>query len=116
MRALAKSVVLSYVLGMRPLPNTREFHELAARVIWFEPPEQALADVPRFMAYAFRYATHVDMKLLRRELSDDDLREALAKAPPGIIDARSWSYWHVMLGIFPAPPLRGRVLNALAHV
>ena len=35
-----------------------------------------------------------DMKLLRRYVSDEDFREALDKAPPGIIDPRSWAYWN----------------------
>lgn len=106
---------------MTTLPNTKEFVDLAARVIWFEPPDVALRDVTRFMAYAFCYATHQDMEILRAELNDDDLRSALANAPPGIIDARSWSFWHVMLGVFPAPPMPRRVfviqgseLNVLA--
>jgi hypothetical protein len=87
------------------IPDTQEFHDLAARVIWFEPAELALRDTTRFMAYAFRYATHDDMTTLRTKLSDDDLRAALANAPPGIIDARSWSYWHAILGTYPAPPM-----------
>jgi hypothetical protein len=99
------------------LPNSKEFHALAARVIWFEPPEEALRDVTRFMAYAFRYATHDDMKELRTKLSDDDLRNALAQAPPGIIDPRSWSYWHAILGTYPAPPMPKREMaNELANV
>ena len=43
-------------------------------------------------------------------VSDDDLREALAQAPPGVFDARSWSYWHLMLDPSPAPPLPQRKL------
>jgi hypothetical protein len=93
---------------MKALPKTAEFHALANRVIWFEPPEQALQNAARFMAYAFRYATHQDMKLLRSALADEDLMEALENAPPGIIDQRSWSYWHAILGKFPAPPMRKR--------
>ncbi len=109
---------------MKALPITEEFLALATRVIWFEPPDVALRDVTHFMAYAFRYATHEDMKALRGVLSDDDLLEALAQAPPGIIDPRSWSYWHVVLGVFPAPAMprrefgvggsMERELNALA--
>ena len=95
---------------MKALPLTKDFLALATRVIWFEPPDHALHDVPRFMAYAFRYATHEDMKLLRSILSDDDMREALAYAPPGIIDPRSWSYWHLVLGVFPAPAMPRREL------
>jgi hypothetical protein len=93
---------------MITLPKTKEFLDLAARVIWFEPPDVALRDVTRFMAYAFRYATHEDMKVLRSILSDDDLREALASVPPGIIDPRSWSYWHVVVGVFPPPAMPRR--------
>ena len=93
---------------MKQLPNTQAFYDLAARIIWFEPSDIALRDMPRFMAYAFRFATHDDMQLLRTQLSDDDLRSALATAPPGIIDPRSWSYWHAILGTFPAPPQVGR--------
>jgi hypothetical protein len=93
---------------MKEFPMTEEFLALAERVIWFEPPDVALRDVTRFMAYAFRYATHEDMKLLRSILSDDDMLEALADAPPGIIDARSWSYWHVVLDVFPAPVMPRR--------
>ena len=92
---------------MNPLPDTNEFRDMATRVIWFEPPDIALRDMSRFMAYAFRYATHDDMQLLRTKLADDDLRLALANAPPGIIDPRSWSYWHAVLGEFPPPPQNG---------
>lgn len=98
---------------MKALPDTQEFRSLAARIIWFESSDIALHDLPRFMAYAFRYATHADMQVLRTALDDDDLRAALASAPPGIIDPRSWSYWHAILGIFPAPPQGGRRLHRL---
>jgi hypothetical protein len=33
------------------------------------------------------------------------MREALDKAPPGIIDPRSWAYWNSKMGRYPAPPL-----------
>jgi hypothetical protein len=68
-----------------------------------------LHNTARFMAYAFAYATFEDMQVLRRLLDDNDLREALAKAPPGIIDPRSWSYWNLMLDQFPPPPLPTRM-------
>ena len=65
----------------------------------------------RFMAYAMAYATHADMKVLRHYVSDDDFREALDKAPPGIIDPRSWAYWNSRMGRYPAPPLPRRMLG-----
>ena len=93
---------------MSPLPLTEELQTSAQRVIWFEKPAQALSDPVRFLAYAMTYALHQDMRVIRRYVTDDDLREALDNAPPGIIDARSWSYWHLKLGRCSAPELPTR--------
>jgi len=93
---------------MNQIPLSPETEALARRLVWFESPEEALSDTPRFLAYAFARATHEDMKLLRRFMSDDDLREALDRAPPGIIDPRSWAYWNSKLGRYPPPPLPTR--------
>ncbi|MBF0334494.1 MAG: nucleotidyltransferase domain-containing protein [Alphaproteobacteria bacterium] len=89
---------------MTPLPATVAMRAVARRVIWFEEPEVALSDPIRFMAYAMAYATHEDMKEIRRHVDDDAFREAIDNAPPGIIDPRSWAYWNLKMGRFPAPP------------
>lgn len=90
---------------MKTLPITPETLAVARNIIWFEPPEKALSDPIRFMAYAMTYALPEDMRLVRRYVSDDDFREALDRAPPGIIDPRSWAYWNSKMGRYPAPPL-----------
>ena len=36
------------------------------------------------------------------------VREALDRAPPGIFDPRSWAYWNLKLGRYPAPALPRR--------
>ena len=95
---------------MKPIPRTPETEAVARRLVWFEPPAEALSDPIRFMAYAVASATHEDMKVLRRYVSDEDFREALDRAPPGIIDPRSWAYWNSKLGRYPAPPLPQRRL------
>ena len=46
---------------MKPLPQTPEFLRMAQRVIWFEPPEVALADPIRLVAYAMATSTPEDM-------------------------------------------------------
>ncbi len=97
---------------MNAIPLTALTREIARRIIWFEPPEQALAEPIRFMAYAMTYARHEDMQLIRRHVTDDDIREALDKAPPGIIDPRSWAYWNSKMGRYPAPPLPVRKFAA----
>jgi hypothetical protein len=96
---------------MKPIPRTSETDAVAARVIWFEPPEKALADPIRFMAYVMARATPGDLAVIRRYVSDDDFREALDKAPPGIIDPRSWAYWNSKFGRYPPPPMPSRALR-----
>jgi hypothetical protein len=93
---------------MKQIPLNQETTSIARRVVWFEPPEKALADPVRFMAYAMAHAVHEDMKVLRRYVSDADFQEALDKAPPGIIDPRSWAYWNSKMGRYPPPPLPKR--------
>ena len=100
---------------MTPIPVNGETEAIARRVVWFESPEAALADPVRLMAYAMARATHEDMRVLRRYVSDDDFREALDKAPPGIIDPRSWAYWNNKFGRYPAPPMPVRRFGAPAR-
>ncbi len=97
---------------MKPFPLTPQILAVAANIIWFESAEQALADPVRFMAYAMTYALPEDMRVIRKYVSDDDFREALERAPPGIIDPRSWAYWHSKMGRYPAPPMPTRSFEA----
>ena len=89
---------------MRAIPLTPETEAVARRIIWFEEPEKALSDPPRFLAYAMTYATHEDLRVIRRYVTDDEFQEALDQAPAGIIDPRSWAYWNARFGRYPAPP------------
>lgn len=97
-------------MSLPPIPVDAETVAVARRLVWFEPPEKALAQPQRFLAYAFALASASDMAVIRRHVSEDDLRQALREAPPGIIDARSWAYWHLMLDAGEAPPLPQRAL------
>ena len=96
---------------MTPIPVTPQTADIARRIIWFEEPEKALANPVRFMAYAMTYAHHRDMRVIRQYVSDDDIRQALDSAPPGVIDPRSWAYWNLRMGRFPPPPLRKRIFD-----
>jgi hypothetical protein len=95
---------------MKPLPHDADLLSLATRVVWFEPPERALAQPVRFLAYVMTYGTVEDIAVIRRYAQLDDLREALEHAPPGIMDERSWAYWNAMTGRYPAPPMPRRVI------
>jgi hypothetical protein len=95
---------------MKALPHNADLLNLAPRVIWFEPPEQALAEPVRFLAYVMTYGTVQDIAVVRRYVELGDFREALDHAPPGIMDERSWAYWNVMTGRYPVPPMPQRMI------
>ena len=95
---------------MTPLTLTPDLETVARRCVWFKTPEQALRDPVGFVAQVLTYGMPSDVQSLRRHLSDDDLREALENAPPGIIDGRSWAYWRLMLDL-PEKPLPVRTFG-----
>ena len=97
---------------MKPLPRNPDLLGVASRIIWFDPPQQALADPIRFLAYLMTYGTAQEVGIVRRYLGVADFREALEHAPPGIIDERSWAYWNAMTGRYPAPPMPKRIIPA----
>lgn len=95
---------------MTPPSPTPELLDLARRIVWSESPTQALADPVRFLAYLMTYGTAEDVTIARRHFTHDDFREAIENAPPGILDERSWAYWNLMVGRYPAPPMPRRYL------
>ena len=94
---------------MNSIPLTPEIEATARRVIWFEEPAIAVADPIRFVAYAMTFGDHADISVIRQYLSEEDFREAIENAPPGIFDARSWAYWNLKLGRHPAPAMPVRI-------
>ena len=88
---------------MKAIPLNVRTAAVARRIIRFEDAGDALKDPVRFMAYAMARATRADMKLFSRYVFDIDFREALDRAPPEIIDPRSWAYWNNVTGRYPAP-------------
>lgn len=95
---------------MKSLPPDSDLLMVAQRVIWFEPPQQALSDPIRFLTYLMNYGTPSDVAIVRRYLDLDDFREALLHAPPGIFDEQSWARWNELVGSSPAPPLPTRII------
>ena len=84
--------------------------ELARRYVWWQEPEQTLADPVLLPCQLMQLGTPTDLQTARRLLGDDAFRAALRKAPPGILDARSWNFWHLVLWKQPPPPMPVRPL------
>jgi hypothetical protein len=81
----------------------------ARRLVWWKSPEAALEDRVRLLAQIMTYGGLVDVRAMLAAAPEQELREVLRHAPPGVFDARSWAYWHVRLGL-PAAPLPARRL------
>ncbi len=90
---------------MKAFPPKPELLNVAARVVWFKQPEETLADPVHFLAHVMTYGTVSDILTAQNEAGQDAFREALEHAPPGVFDARSWSYWNLKFGRYPAPPM-----------
>ena len=95
---------------MKPFPHTAELAHLAKRLEWFKSAGDALKDPYHFVAHVLTFGTFEDVTVLRQHLSTSDLKDAIDHAPPGIFDSRSWNYWNLMIGRYPAPPLPKRKL------
>ena len=95
---------------MKLLPHTAELLALAGRTVWYKPPDEAVADQLNLVAHVLTYGDQEDVKVVRRYLGLNDIRESLDRAPPGVFDERSWSYWNAMVGRFPPPPMPRRLI------
>lgn len=93
---------------MKPLPHTPELEAVARNTVWFKSPAEAIDQSYHFVAHVLTYGVYEDVATLRKYVSDDELREAIDHAPPGIFDPRSWAYWNLVMGRYPAPPIPTR--------
>jgi len=90
---------------MKEINLTVEMRKAVKRCVWFEPPEKAIKDIPRLAAYILTHGMPEDTQELRKQLSDDDLKQVLDIAPAGIYDARSWAYWNLVIGRYNTPSI-----------
>lgn len=100
----------SSVSPVVPDPPPPDLLRVAERMVWFKAPKETVSDAVLFLCYALTYGTVDDLSVVRSYFDDDALRTTLKLAHPGIFDARSWAYWHVVLDVGPVPPLPVRRL------
>jgi hypothetical protein len=51
---------------MKPLPHNADLLDVASRIVWLEPPEQALADPVRFLTCLMTYGTIEEIVVVER--------------------------------------------------
>jgi hypothetical protein len=87
-----------------------DLHRIASRVVWWEAPERVVARENDFLCRVMTLGTLQDALDIERHFGRDRMAQALRQAPAGVMDARSWSYWHARLGAGPASAMPVRRL------
>ena len=91
--------------------NSDVLAELAERYVWWQSAAETLLQPERLLCQLMQLGTYDDVRtarvLLRR---DDAFRDGLRFAPPGVLDDKSWNFWHRVLFGSPPPPLPSRPL------
>ena len=77
----------------------QQLETIARKLFWWQSPEVSLANTPRFLAQVMTFGTWDEVKQAEVAFGVDAFRDALANAPAGVFDLRSWSYWHAVFGL-----------------
>ena len=94
------------VAGPNPLLGFPGLHRALQSVVWWQPPEQALATYPWETLFC-RLLVHGlprDRERLLLHAGADAARHALAHAPAGLFSRARWAHWHQRLGVSPVSP------------
>jgi hypothetical protein len=84
--------------------------ELARRYVWWQPAAETLVRPNLLLCQLMQLGTAEDVREARSVLGDAAFRDALRSAPPGVMDERSWNFWHLVLLDQAAPPMPSRPL------
>jgi hypothetical protein len=88
-------------------PYPVELLRVARKVVWYDKPEQTLADLPTFLTHLMVYGSSADVAVVERYVPAEEFRTVLEKAPAGVYTQEAWEKWHERFGM-PVPPLPRR--------
>tara|TARA_B100001013_G_scaffold325400_1_gene237406 strand:+ start:522 stop:788 length:267 start_codon:yes stop_codon:yes gene_type:complete len=73
---------------------------IARELFWWKSLENEI----RFACQVITLGTWDYVLLAREDLGDEFFKSALENTPLGVVDTRSWNYWHLVYEISPVPP------------
>ena len=88
-------------------PYAPELLRVARKVVWYDRPEQTLADLPTFLAHLMVYGSAGDITLVERYVPEEEFRKVLENATDGVFTREAWEKWHARFEM-PVPPLPRR--------
>ena len=86
-----------------------DLRDIAAKYVWWQPPDVTLARPRHFLCQVMTLGTAEDVREVRGALGDAAFVDALDHAPAGVMDPKSWNFWHLFFHL-PVPPLPARPL------
>jgi hypothetical protein len=89
-------------------PYPAELVCVAKKVVWYDKPEETLADLPTFLAHVMVYGSSIDLAMVERYVPMDEFRKVLEHAPAGVFTKGAWERWHERFGMSPPPLPRRR--------
>ena len=88
-------------------PYPADLLRVARKVVWYDKPEETLADMMTFLTHLMVYGSSADVSVAEGYVPAEEFRRALEDAPVGVFTQEVWERWHERFGI-PTPPLPRR--------
>ena len=76
---------------------------LALRYVWWQSAEETLASPETLLRQILKIGTAEDYVAARGYWGEEAFKHALASAPAGSLDERSWVFWHRHYGLPERP-------------
>ena len=76
---------------------------LALRYVWWQSAEETLASPDTLLRQVLKIGTADDYVAACAFWGEQAFRQALASAPAGSLDERSWAFWHRHYGLPERP-------------
>jgi hypothetical protein len=88
-------------------PYPPELIRVARKVVWYDKPEETLADLPTFLAHVMVYGSPADVAMVQQFVPEEEFKRVLENAPAGLFTTELWRNWHKRFGL-PVPALPRR--------
>ena len=73
-----------------PTPYPAELVGVARKVVWYDSPENALADLTMLLTQLMVYGSAADVTVVARYVPSEEFRKVLEHAPPGVFTKDPW--------------------------
>jgi hypothetical protein len=89
------------------MANEEQLKHIAAKMIWWQPPEVSLREPRRLLAQIMDRGAWDDVKFAQNHFGVSAFRDTLEHAQPGWFEQDSWVIWHNAFEL-PVPDLPRR--------